>query len=113
VAARLLLIEDMGHDRPRALWSRVVDTIHEHTEGATSTWPGDAARCPLIGHLIDDLAAMLLESEPPIGGTLIGRAQVAPGLPTTDLSLPGDTHQRSCRRQASCGLINTGPYDPQ
>jgi hypothetical protein len=37
VAARLLLIEDMGHDRPRALWPRVVDAIHEHTEGVTST----------------------------------------------------------------------------
>jgi pimeloyl-ACP methyl ester carboxylesterase len=33
--ARLLLVEDMGHDRPRALWSRLVDAIHEHTEGGT------------------------------------------------------------------------------
>src|SRR3954447_13358669 len=31
--ARFLLVEDMGHDRPRALWSRLVDAIHEHTEG--------------------------------------------------------------------------------
>jgi pimeloyl-ACP methyl ester carboxylesterase len=33
--ARLLLVEDMGHDRPRALWSRLVEAIHEHTEGGT------------------------------------------------------------------------------
>ncbi len=33
--ARLLLVEDMGHDRPRALWSLLVDAIHEHTEGDT------------------------------------------------------------------------------
>lgn len=33
--AQLLLVEDMGHDRPRALWSRLVDAIHEHTEGGT------------------------------------------------------------------------------
>ena len=30
--ARLLLVEDMGHDRPRALWSRLVDAISEHTD---------------------------------------------------------------------------------
>ena len=35
--ARLLLVEDMGHDRPRALWSRLVDAIHEHTERDTRT----------------------------------------------------------------------------
>jgi pimeloyl-ACP methyl ester carboxylesterase len=35
--ARFLLVEDMGHDRPRALWSRLVDAIHEHTEGDTRT----------------------------------------------------------------------------
>lgn len=29
--ARLLLVEDMGHDRPRALWPRLVDAISEHT----------------------------------------------------------------------------------
>jgi pimeloyl-ACP methyl ester carboxylesterase len=33
--ARLLLVEDMGHDRPRQLWSRLVDAIHEHTEAVT------------------------------------------------------------------------------
>src|SRR6476469_671686 len=33
--ARLLLVEDMGHDRPRALWSRLVDALHEHTGGDT------------------------------------------------------------------------------
>ena len=30
--ARLLLVEDMGHDRPRALWPRLVDAITEHTD---------------------------------------------------------------------------------
>ncbi len=29
--ARLLLLEDMGHDRPPALWPRLVDAIIEHT----------------------------------------------------------------------------------
>jgi pimeloyl-ACP methyl ester carboxylesterase len=31
--ARFLLIENMGHDRPRSLWPRLVNVIHEHTEG--------------------------------------------------------------------------------
>lgn len=31
--ARLLLVEDMGHDRPRTLWPRLVDAIHKHTQG--------------------------------------------------------------------------------
>jgi pimeloyl-ACP methyl ester carboxylesterase len=35
--SELLLLEDMGHDRPRELWSRLVDAIHEHTERATLT----------------------------------------------------------------------------
>ena len=30
--ARLLLVEDMGHDRPPALWPRLVDAITEHTD---------------------------------------------------------------------------------
>jgi pimeloyl-ACP methyl ester carboxylesterase len=30
--ARFLLVEDMGHDRPRALWPRLVNAIHDHTE---------------------------------------------------------------------------------
>ncbi|MEP9363025.1 alpha/beta hydrolase [Nocardioides sp. CN2-186] len=34
-SARFLLVEDMGHDRPRSLWSRLVDAIHEHTEDST------------------------------------------------------------------------------
>jgi pimeloyl-ACP methyl ester carboxylesterase len=29
--ARLLLVEDMGHDRPEPLWPRLVDAITEHT----------------------------------------------------------------------------------
>jgi pimeloyl-ACP methyl ester carboxylesterase len=29
--SRLLLLEDMGHDRPRALWPDLVDAICEHT----------------------------------------------------------------------------------
>lgn len=29
--ARLLLLEDMGHDRPRALWTALIDAIVEHT----------------------------------------------------------------------------------
>lgn len=33
--ARLLLVEYMGHDRPRALWRPLVDAIYEHTEGGT------------------------------------------------------------------------------
>src|SRR3954453_17832737 len=32
--ARFLLVEDMGHDRPRALWPLLVDAIHEHTEAS-------------------------------------------------------------------------------
>ena len=32
--ARFLLFEDMGHDRPRELWPRLVDSIHAHTEDA-------------------------------------------------------------------------------
>ena len=35
--ARLLLLEDMGHDRPPTLWPSLVDAIHEHTQGATRT----------------------------------------------------------------------------
>ena len=31
--ARFLLVEDMGHDRPRELWPYLVDAIHEHTQG--------------------------------------------------------------------------------
>jgi pimeloyl-ACP methyl ester carboxylesterase len=39
--ARLVLVEDMGHDRPPALWPHLVDAISEHiqkglTRGATS-----------------------------------------------------------------------------
>src|SRR5690348_9001925 len=30
--ARLLLVEDMGHDRPPELWSQLVDAIIEHTD---------------------------------------------------------------------------------
>ena len=30
--ARLLLIEDMGHDRPVALWPQLVDAIADHTD---------------------------------------------------------------------------------
>ncbi|WP_151083250.1 alpha/beta fold hydrolase [Nocardioides cynanchi] len=30
--AQLLLLEDMGHDRPRPLWPRLVDAISDHTE---------------------------------------------------------------------------------
>src|SRR3954454_3862354 len=33
--ARFLLIEKMGHDRPRSLWPGLVDVIHEHTEGGS------------------------------------------------------------------------------
>ena len=33
--ARLLLVEDMGHDRPRALWPRLINAIFEHTECGT------------------------------------------------------------------------------
>jgi pimeloyl-ACP methyl ester carboxylesterase len=33
--ARLLLVDDMGHDRPPALWPTLVDAIHKHTKGAT------------------------------------------------------------------------------
>jgi pimeloyl-ACP methyl ester carboxylesterase len=33
--ARLLLVEDMGHDRPRALWPHLVDAICEHTAAGT------------------------------------------------------------------------------
>jgi pimeloyl-ACP methyl ester carboxylesterase len=32
--ARLLLVEDMGHDRPPALWPHLVDAITEHTSTA-------------------------------------------------------------------------------
>ena len=31
--ARLLLIEDMGHDRPEPLWPQICAAILEHTEG--------------------------------------------------------------------------------
>ena len=31
--ARLVLVEDMGHDRPRALWPHLVDAISEHIKG--------------------------------------------------------------------------------
>jgi pimeloyl-ACP methyl ester carboxylesterase len=30
--ARLVLVEDMGHDRPPALWPHLVDAIAEHTD---------------------------------------------------------------------------------
>jgi pimeloyl-ACP methyl ester carboxylesterase len=33
--ARCLLVEDMGHDRPRELWQTLVDAIAEHTQGTT------------------------------------------------------------------------------
>jgi pimeloyl-ACP methyl ester carboxylesterase len=29
--ARLMLVEDMGHDRPEPLWPLLVDAILEHT----------------------------------------------------------------------------------
>jgi pimeloyl-ACP methyl ester carboxylesterase len=32
--AKILLVEDMGHDRPPELWHLLIDTIYEHTEGA-------------------------------------------------------------------------------
>lgn len=32
--ARLLLVDDMGHDRPPALWPSLVDAIHHHTRRA-------------------------------------------------------------------------------
>ena len=32
--ARLVLVEDMGHDRPPALWPLLVDAISEHVTGA-------------------------------------------------------------------------------
>ncbi len=35
--ARLLLLEDMGHDRPRPLWGTLVDAIAEHTAGTAAT----------------------------------------------------------------------------
>ncbi len=34
-AARLLLVDDMGHDRPPALWPTLVDAIRQHTQDAT------------------------------------------------------------------------------
>ena len=37
--ARFLLLEDMGHDRPRELWPRLVDSIHAHTEDAHTPDP--------------------------------------------------------------------------
>jgi pimeloyl-ACP methyl ester carboxylesterase len=37
--ARFLLIEDMGHDRPRQVWPTLVDAIYEHTKGALVTPP--------------------------------------------------------------------------
>jgi pimeloyl-ACP methyl ester carboxylesterase len=33
--AQLLLLEDMGHDRPRPLWPRLVEAISDHTEALT------------------------------------------------------------------------------
>jgi pimeloyl-ACP methyl ester carboxylesterase len=33
--ARLVLIQDMGDDRPRALWPELVNAIHDHTERGT------------------------------------------------------------------------------
>jgi pimeloyl-ACP methyl ester carboxylesterase len=49
--ARLLLVADMGHDRPPALWASLVDAISEHTDlsgpadvaarsGALPVWTG-------------------------------------------------------------------------
>jgi pimeloyl-ACP methyl ester carboxylesterase len=32
--ARLVLVEDMGHDRPPALWPYLVDVMSEHIKGA-------------------------------------------------------------------------------
>ena len=34
-AARLVMVEDMGHDRPPALWPSLVDAIRQHTHDAT------------------------------------------------------------------------------
>ena len=39
--ATLVLIEDMGHDRPRAVWSQLVETIYEHTERAKVSGRGE------------------------------------------------------------------------
>jgi pimeloyl-ACP methyl ester carboxylesterase len=39
--ARLLLLEDMGHDRPPPLWPSLVDAIHEHTQAGTRADTGD------------------------------------------------------------------------
>jgi pimeloyl-ACP methyl ester carboxylesterase len=35
--ARFLLVDDMGHDRPPALWPALVDAIHEHTLRAATS----------------------------------------------------------------------------
>ena len=35
--ARLMLVEDMGHDRPRPLWPQLSAAILEHTAGATAS----------------------------------------------------------------------------
>jgi pimeloyl-ACP methyl ester carboxylesterase len=35
--ARLVLLDDMGHDRPPALWPSIVDAIYQHTQGGTRT----------------------------------------------------------------------------
>jgi pimeloyl-ACP methyl ester carboxylesterase len=40
--ARLLLVENMGHDRPPALWPRLVDAISEHTNRAAARFAGAA-----------------------------------------------------------------------
>ncbi len=32
--ARLLVIEDMGHDRPEALWHQLVDALADHSNAS-------------------------------------------------------------------------------
>jgi hypothetical protein len=37
--ARLMMIEGMGHDLPRALWPRLIDEISEHAKSADASNP--------------------------------------------------------------------------
>ncbi|WP_395659676.1 alpha/beta fold hydrolase [Nocardioides sp.] len=45
--AELVLVEDMGHDRPRPLWPQLVEAIHDHTERSAQA-PGRDDQQPQV-----------------------------------------------------------------
>lgn len=47
--ARLISIQGMGHDMPRAIWPRMINAIAEHAAKADGSAPGGKTRSGLVG----------------------------------------------------------------